>query len=356
MQPFYVADKLKDSYKRYVDSTFPVRPGPLRDEIERMVNDDALLWRGPYVSLAHPFKMGETLQELAAQKMITPQTATVFSAYESLYLHQSEATKRLCLGRNTIVATGTGSGKTESFLIPIIDECIRRKGEKGVKAVLVYPMNALANDQLERLRKLLKDCPDVSFGRFTGEVGSGDARPPEAPPNESYTRSEVRENQPDILITNYTMLELMLKALRSQAVEQAIDKVNGLSTQFASWSTRVFGERPVSNTAEQNVLANPNPPRLSSPQVGHPDVRQIPPRLQPCQMVPPDPSDGARRCNAERQSLPIAPVEIRDVHLRMARPISSRRIVESRRICHIPSCLTWGAEAERQYGNQEKSR
>src|SRR5579871_5987387 len=186
MQPFYVADKLKASYKRYVDSSFPVRPGPLRDEIDRMVREDALLWRGPYVSLAHPFKTGATFAELVQKSVLVKQTAEIFAAYNTLYWHQSESVVRLSTGRNTIVATGTGSGKTEAFLIPVIDECLRRKGEPGVKAVLVYPMNALANDQLERLRKLLQNVPDVSFGRLTGEVSDGDARPQDSPPNERY--------------------------------------------------------------------------------------------------------------------------------------------------------------------------
>src|SRR5699024_6880273 len=92
-----------------------------------------------------------------------------------LYTHQEEAIRKARQGRNLVVATGTGSGKTESFLLPILNELQdeHERGElgPGVRAILLYPMNALANDQLKRLREdLLATSPHITFGRYTGET------------------------------------------------------------------------------------------------------------------------------------------------------------------------------------------
>src|SRR5690606_31507056 len=91
-----------------------------------------------------------------------------------LYKHQEEAiTKLLVKRRNLVVATGTGSGKTEAFLLPIVSDLLQEYEQgslgPGVRALLLYPMNALANDQVKRLRNLLKDCPQITFGRYIGE-------------------------------------------------------------------------------------------------------------------------------------------------------------------------------------------
>ena len=82
-----------------------------------------------------------------------------------------------------IVASSTGSGKTEAFLIPIIDYCLRHKPQPGIKAVLVYPMNALANDQLKRLRRLLKGT-GITFAKYTGDT------------RQHITKNERRQTRP----------------------------------------------------------------------------------------------------------------------------------------------------------------
>ena len=127
------------------------------------------------------------------------------------YRHQSDACHRILEGKPTVVATGTGSGKTEAFLMPIIDHCLRehREGEDSVKAILIYPMNALANDQCGRIRKLLNGTT-VSFGRYTGETRFMGTRPADAPENERILRAEFHTSPPDLLLTNYLMLEYML--------------------------------------------------------------------------------------------------------------------------------------------------
>ncbi|MEW6573198.1 MAG: DEAD/DEAH box helicase [Bacillota bacterium] len=141
-----------------------------------------------------------------------------------LYRHQEEAIRKLVVGRrNVVVATGTGSGKTEAFLIPILNHLFREEEAgllgPGVRALLLYPMNALANDQLDRLRKLLKNYPRITFGRYTGETEERHTTAleryrrtfsEEPLTNELISREQMWETPPHIFLTNYAMLEYLL--------------------------------------------------------------------------------------------------------------------------------------------------
>jgi ATP-dependent helicase YprA (DUF1998 family) len=138
-----------------------------------------------------------------------------------------------------IVATGTGSGKTESFLIPIINELMREKEAgtlgPGVRALLLYPMNALANDQVKRIREILLNYPEITFGRYTGETAGTEkqarssyfaAEGKDAPANELISREAMRETPPNILLTNYAMLEYLLLRPDDVALFQSIGGSN----------------------------------------------------------------------------------------------------------------------------------
>lgn len=218
LQPFDVADATRETYRRYVRASFPLRDPQLDEQRERLI-DGGLLWTEPFVSLGRPGRTGPPLADLAGR--LDARTLELPWGFDDLYDHQHRAIDRLRASRddgprNTLVLSGTGSGKTESFLIPIIDACLRDP-EPGVKAVVLYPMNALANDQLNRLIGLLRDCPDVTFGRYTGDAPETDAgdharrgRPADLPPNVRWSRNHMRTEPPDILLTNYTMLEYLL--------------------------------------------------------------------------------------------------------------------------------------------------
>ena len=121
----------------------------------------------------------------------------------------------------TLVTTGTGSGKTEAFLIPVLDHCRRAKqaGKRGVKAVLLYPMNALATDQAMRINDFLTrpELKDVTAGLYIGEA------PDTTYPRVLTERSEIRSQRPDILITNYKMLDLLLQRGEDLALWQDAD-------------------------------------------------------------------------------------------------------------------------------------
>ncbi len=218
LQPFAIADEVLDFFRRYVRAGFPLRREALDATREQLI-DDGLLWREPFVSLGRPGTTGPRLDSLG--DLLLERTLQIPWGFEVLYQHQVQAIQRLASSRepgpqNTLVLSGTGSGKTESFFIPIVDACLR-SDEPGVKAVVIYPMNALANDQLKRLTTLLSDVPEVSFGRYTGdspEQDAGDrrrlARPSTAPSNLRWSRQAMRDEPPDILLTNYVELEYLL--------------------------------------------------------------------------------------------------------------------------------------------------
>ena len=131
-------------------------------------------------------------------------------AEKCLYTHQKQGILSILDGNDTIIATGTGSGKTEIFLIPILAHCLQST-ERGVKAIIIYPMNALAGDQLVRIGRYTQDT-DITFGLYTGATPESAASEQVERhfKNQLIYRNEIRENPPDILITNYVMLDRML--------------------------------------------------------------------------------------------------------------------------------------------------
>ena len=130
----------------------------------------------------------------------------------ALYKHQIDSIIKSQKGKNLVITTGTGSGKTESFLYPIINYIMslieEDKKETGVKAIFLYPMNALVNDQKERIRDLLRDYPQITFGSFTGDTPYKRTSKALADlgiydestilENELISREEIRRNPPDI--------------------------------------------------------------------------------------------------------------------------------------------------------------
>ncbi len=206
MNPLLIARNLRTEYLKLLKTAFAPRQTELAEAFRSEIEKDGFLTREPFIALAQPFENGSPLDVLSSE------ARTRFgSIAERPYRHQADACRRIIEGKPTVVATGTGSGKTEAFLMPIIDHCFRehREGEDSVKAILIYPMNALANDQCGRIRKLVEGTT-VSFGRYTGETRVMGSRPADAPENERVLRNEFRTKPPDLLLTNYLMLEYML--------------------------------------------------------------------------------------------------------------------------------------------------
>jgi len=202
--PFLVAKRLADEYREVLRSVFRPAREELRQAFEQVLNEPGFLIQDIYLQVLPVYERTSSITELA------PEVRQMFGEIaENPYKHQAEATRRLLEGKPVLIATGTGSGKTEAFLMPIVDWCYRHKGKKGVKAILLYPMNALINNQRDRLRRLLRGT-GISFGRYTGETELEGQRPADAPEEERCLRMEFWQNPPDIFLTNYQMLDYML--------------------------------------------------------------------------------------------------------------------------------------------------
>jgi hypothetical protein len=269
MNPAQVKKSIETRLRDYARQSIPIEkahPEATNKLLEFFANPKTALLQDPYLELLPRYQHGETLAELRDQRLIDPLTAEIFADYFDqpghperikLHSHQADAIRQVCRhgqefengvrgDGNLVVCSGTGSGKTESFLIPVIDHLVREwrseTGENrqtplgsGVRAMILYPMNALVNDQLSRIRKMLKGYPFLTFGRYTGEteqdseISSGveenltqinqaflDAMLPEGGNidgvvrNEVVTRQQWRTAPAHILITNYSMLEYLL--------------------------------------------------------------------------------------------------------------------------------------------------
>ncbi|MGV2980650.1 DEAD/DEAH box helicase [Camelimonas sp. ID_303_24] len=253
LDPIEFQRKLAKTLARYIATAAAVSPARTPRLARTVVKEceQAELVRGPYVESLPDFEKGESLEGLVASGALHPGWAALENGQEGLslwrrplHLHQSAAIGR---DENYLVATGTGSGKTESFLFPLIDDLLRRGDldRPGIRAILVYPLNALANDQMHRIARLLfRDLgdPGITLGRFTGQVRSDATRPNEedrliatptfqadfpdarhAPLNWLLSRSEMLDNPPHILITNYAMLEHILLLPRNRALLAGAD-------------------------------------------------------------------------------------------------------------------------------------
>lgn len=235
--PAKAADEIKKEYIGYINTTFHFRNQNLQKKLLEEL--DKTVSNGPYVEIKDSFKSGKSIEELINDGTLSP----LFKDLERnkkyppklpisrpLYLHQEKAVEKIVSGHNVVVSTGTGSGKTNCFLIPVINELLREKEQgllnDGVRAIFIYPMNALANDQIKGLREILMAFPDIRFGVYNGgtenretdaiklyEAMYANEKYPELRnrlPNEEVSRERMKERPPHILFTNYAMLEHML--------------------------------------------------------------------------------------------------------------------------------------------------
>ncbi|KAF1084349.1 ATP-dependent RNA helicase RhlE [Sporotomaculum syntrophicum] len=228
LNPVLSSQKIFERYVSYITTTFRLKDESLNQQIKSALNDKFRFSKGPIIEATPPFKTGKSIRQLINEGILTSSFAELKAASlpmdRSLYLHQEKTIMKICQEqRNAVVATGTGSGKTEAFIIPILNHLLTEKQNHkltpGVRALLLYPMNALANDQMKRLRELLKNCPEITFGIYTGETeekyrAAYDKfqRMHQQPslPNELISREQMKESPPQILLTNYAMLEYLM--------------------------------------------------------------------------------------------------------------------------------------------------
>ncbi|MBM3130666.1 MAG: DEAD/DEAH box helicase, partial [Chloroflexi bacterium] len=231
MNSIMLARQVEERYQRYLKTMFYFRDPVLRESFAQALASGHLS-QGPFLEATPIFKKGDTPRALFTRLLGSAPDDGFSKALEleggrPLHLHQHRAIERIDQGHNVIVATGTGSGKTEAFLYPILLHLYRQhqagKLGAGVRALVLYPMNALANDQRERLGEISKRLGAekslrFTFGQYIGETPEDekDSRRNVRDhmehrfAGELVLRTEMRKTPPHILLTNYSMLEYLL--------------------------------------------------------------------------------------------------------------------------------------------------
>ena len=204
MIPSVLSGEIRRSIEDFLRARYRITTPLFRDVVEDFI-ESGNAFKGPYLSFQLPFRKG-----LGGADYF-PEVPMPFAPH----LHQEQAFDRLSGSppKPTIVATGTGSGKTESFLYPILDYCRQHADLPGIKAILIYPMNALANDQAGRIARTIYDNENLK-GRVTAGLyigGEGRSLKGVMTRDSIITnRYTMQDNPPDILVTNYKMLDYML--------------------------------------------------------------------------------------------------------------------------------------------------
>lgn len=216
MDVFDLHKQVIRDYSDYTRSFIRIADDRIRlavhDAIER-----GLLWPDPLLQLNPAFERGDTVDSLVTEGILHPECGRIFRIKTerdqvgralTLHRHQSQAIRIAAKGQPYVLTTGTGSGKSLAYIIPAVDHVLRTGSGDGIKAIVVYPMNALANSQHDELFKFLQlgydeGASPVTFHRYTGQEGG-------------EVRERLLNNPPDILLTNYVMLELILTRVNEQ--------------------------------------------------------------------------------------------------------------------------------------------
>jgi len=249
------ATATRDSLVDYLLAAYPINDAALRRGFEELLRQPGTISQDPYLEGNQPYEAGKTIRQLTDEGLLDQRMLQLFEADRPLYAHQEAAVVAAVKDQaNIVVATGTGAGKTECFLIPMLQRLLQDP-RPGMQALILYPMNALVNDQVKRLRKLLckqEEGPNlIRFGFYTSRTEKTRAKAEEAlrreligtereeilslfddsernrmlglPPAElvekaarqimrvqAISREDIWKTPPQILITNYSMLEHML--------------------------------------------------------------------------------------------------------------------------------------------------
>jgi hypothetical protein len=209
---FSLRDTVVGEYKKFATSFTTIHAEDIRQQVEAIYAQDRY-WPEPLIQINPSYKRSTTIDELVAGGVLEPRTAEIFRTSPTtdaprgevlaLYKHQEQAVALASQGESYVVTTGTGSGKSLCFFIPIVNAVLAERQQSSARrtrAVIIYPMNALANSQLEELDKFIKNVPGekpVTFARYTGQ-------------DDTEERRRISDNPPDILLTNFMMLELLM--------------------------------------------------------------------------------------------------------------------------------------------------
>ena len=222
MDVFALRDAVIGEYKQFATSFTRIHAADIREQVEAIYAQQKY-WPEPLIQLNPNYKRTTSVAELVRKGVLEPECEQIFRTPSSaehprgetigLYKHQEQAIGIAADGESYVVTTGTGSGKSICFFIPIVNAVLadkRKGGGKRTRAIVIYPMNALANSQQEELEKFLANTSEprpITFARYTGQEDSDERR-------------RVAENPPDILLTNFMMLELLMT--RQEVVDRQV--------------------------------------------------------------------------------------------------------------------------------------
>lgn len=224
MKAFEFDHNLIDSYARFSRSFSTIRAEDIAAEVTRQY-DEGCFWPDALLSLNPWFLSGPTVDDLAASGDLDEATARIFRIGATpirFHRHQAQSIAKARAGQSFVVTTGTGSGKSLCFFVPVVDAIVRSRkaGQpRKTRAIIVYPMNALANSQIKEIEKFISQSglPDdlkPVVRRYTGQESQEE-------------RQRIADNPPDILLTNFMMAELLLT--RQDALDtKVIDNASGL--------------------------------------------------------------------------------------------------------------------------------
>ncbi len=221
MDVFEFREQLVTEYEQFTRSFTRLRSDDIREVVDREYASQRF-WPEPLIQINPTYRSGGTVDELVSDGQLSSECSTIFRLAKSassagvtlpLHQHQAEAISLALAGESYVLTTGTGSGKSLSYFIPVVDACLKaRKADPTprTRAIVIYPMNALANSQLEELKKFLGSDPatrSVTFGRYTGQESDEE-------------RQAMAATPPDILLTNFMMLELLMT--RQNDIDKAV--------------------------------------------------------------------------------------------------------------------------------------
>src|SRR5215469_9384455 len=212
---FSLRDSIVDEYKRFATSFTTIYAEDIRKQIEAIYGEQRY-WPEPLIQINPNYRCSTDVSMLAQEGLLEPGCVQIFRTSDkpfSLYKHQEQAIALAAEGESFVVTTGTGSGKSLCFFIPIVSHILASRQtdtSSRTRAVIVYPMNALANSQMEELGKFIANVPGtppITFARYTGQESQEE-------------RSRIAENPPHILLTNFMMLELLMT--RQEEVDRRV--------------------------------------------------------------------------------------------------------------------------------------
>ncbi len=232
LNPIDAITQPREDFIRYLLTAYPIKDEALRQKLKAKLDQPGITWQHPYLEGSQPYQPGQSIAELVTAGMLHSSVTELFPSNRRLYQHQQAAISAVVQDQqNIVVATGTGSGKTECFLVPMMDRLLREENNlamAGVRALILYPMNALVNDQVKRLRQILcqqdPHRPLIRFGFYTSRT--------EKDPKDALNslRAELSGYDPDDLQSLFTETERQQLNLstRDRLVNEAVIKIQSI--------------------------------------------------------------------------------------------------------------------------------